>query len=135
MTYYLDTSAAVKLIKTEEETPALVAFLRSATKQQGNGSLISADLLHTELIATVTRAGVPIGEAIRVLGGVYLLRLSPQICEMAGIIAGQQGLRSLDALHLAVALSQRGRLTAVITYDRRLAEAAEGLGLAVVAPR
>jgi uncharacterized protein len=134
MTYYLDASAAVKLVKPEWETPALVDFLSGAAQRQGDLSLVSADLLQTELISAVTRAGLPVSEAIRVLSGLYLLRLSPQICETAGFLAGESGVRSLDALHLATALSQRSRLTALITYDQRLAEAARHLGLAVDSP-
>lgn len=135
MTHYLDSSAAVKLVKSEDETPALLDFLSGATQGKGAFSLVSADLLQTEVIAVVTRAGLPISEAIRVLSGVYLLRLSPQICETAGVLAGEHGVRSLDALHLATAVSQRARLSGVITYDQRLAEAASNLGFAVESPR
>jgi predicted nucleic acid-binding protein len=44
-------------------------------------------------------------------------------------------LRSLDALHLATALEIRDELDGLVTYDGRMAAAAEGLGLAVLAPR
>lgn len=44
------------------------------------------------------------------------------------------GLRSLDALHLATALSVRDDIGAFVTYDERLAEAAEAHGLPVVGP-
>jgi uncharacterized protein len=43
-------------------------------------------------------------------------------------------LRSLDALHLATALEIGDELGAVVTYDARIAGAAESLGLAVLAP-
>jgi uncharacterized protein len=43
-------------------------------------------------------------------------------------------LRSLDALHLASALEIGDELGAVVTYDARMAGAAESLGLAVLAP-
>lgn len=42
-------------------------------------------------------------------------------------------LRSLDALHVATALSV-GRLDGLVAYDRRLLEAAESQGLAVLHP-
>lgn len=41
-------------------------------------------------------------------------------------------LRSLDALHLAVAV--RLEVDVLATYDDRMRQAAEGLGLTVVAP-
>ena len=44
-------------------------------------------------------------------------------------------LRSLDALHLATALSVRDDIGVMLTYDRRLAEAAQDQGLRVAAPR
>jgi len=43
-------------------------------------------------------------------------------------------LRSLDALHLASALSIAADLTAFIAYDRLLATAAEAAGLPTVQP-
>lgn len=44
-------------------------------------------------------------------------------------------LRSLDAIHLATAHSVFGsRLTAFITYDKRLLTAAEQVGLPVASP-
>lgn len=42
--------------------------------------------------------------------------------------------RSLDAIHLAAALSLGHTLTALVTYDRRMIEAASALGLPVIAP-
>jgi uncharacterized protein len=43
-------------------------------------------------------------------------------------------LRSLDAIHLATALSVREDLGAFFTYDKRLAEAAADHGLKVIQP-
>ena len=43
-------------------------------------------------------------------------------------------LRTLDAIHLAAAMTGPD-LRAIVTYDRRLADAAATAGLAVVAPR
>ncbi|MFF1413514.1 hypothetical protein ACFVX6_27665 [Streptomyces sp. NPDC058289] len=42
--------------------------------------------------------------------------------------------RSLDAVHLAPALSIGERLTSFVTYDKRLADAARDAGLIVDAP-
>jgi predicted nucleic acid-binding protein len=44
-------------------------------------------------------------------------------------------LRSLDAIHLAAARTLGDELTAVITYDERMAAAAGVLGLVAVSPR
>jgi uncharacterized protein len=42
--------------------------------------------------------------------------------------------RSLDAVHLAMALHIRDQLTAFVAYDSRLADAARAAGLPVAAP-
>ena len=47
---------------------------------------------------------------------------------------GSPSLRSLDAIHLATALSLGDDLGAFCCYDRRLASEAEAVGLAVLAP-
>ena len=44
-------------------------------------------------------------------------------------------LRSLDALHLAAAMTYANELDPVVTYDRRLAVAAEHHRVTVIAPR
>lgn len=134
MTYYLDTSAAVKLVKREPETTALAGFIRNASKQGGKRALVSSDILKTELMATVLRAGMEPQAAIRATNALYLLRLSPQMCESAGMLAGGLGIRSVDALHLAAAVSVRESLAGVITYDLRMAEAATRLGFPVESP-
>ena len=43
-------------------------------------------------------------------------------------------LRSLDALHLASALELADDVDSMLTYDHRLGDAAEALGLTVIAP-
>ena len=134
MTYYLDSSAAVKLVKPEAESVALSKFIRGIASEPTGGALIAGDILRTELIAAVLRAGLPRSAAMAVLDGVHLLRLTGSVCDTAGDLAGEQGLRSLDALHLAAALSARGILRGVITYDLRFAEAATSLGLRVESP-
>jgi predicted nucleic acid-binding protein len=134
MTFYLDASAAVKLVTPEEETPGLLKFLGLEEGNFQPGRLISSDLLRTELIGIVLRAGLSTAVGLRVLDAVVLFRLSPQICEAAGTLFGKLDIRSLDALHLATAVSQRFQLSGVLTYDRKLAAAAESLGLRVESP-
>jgi predicted nucleic acid-binding protein len=58
--------------------------------------------------------------------GRHVRRARPQLSEPI--------LRSLDALHLASALSIATDLTAFIAYDRRLAAAAAAAGLPTVQP-
>ena len=44
------------------------------------------------------------------------------------------GVRSLDALHIASAETLGPELTSLVTYDKRMAEAARSSGLPVVMP-
>ncbi len=46
----------------------------------------------------------------------------------------QPFLRTLDAIHLAAAMSMRRSLSAFVTYDKKLAAAAQEVGLPVMAP-
>jgi uncharacterized protein len=59
--------------------------------------------------------------------------LTRDLLERAGEL-GPPPLRSLDAIHLASALSIGAELTAFVAYDRRLQAAAEAERLPVVAP-
>ena len=67
------------------------------------------------------------------ISGVDLIRLTSDICQVAAHL-DPAIMRSLDAAHVATALSVGDELEGVITYDRRLAEACGELGLDVVTP-
>ena len=72
-------------------------------------------------------------QARAVLDAVTLLEVSTAIFEEAGRL-DPVIVRSLDAVHLAAALSLGDDLDAIVTYDDRLAEAARANGIAVAAP-
>ncbi len=59
--------------------------------------------------------------------------LTPAICEQAGRLDPPE-LGSLDALHLAAALSLRDDLEGLVTHNERQGQAAAALGVPVVAP-
>jgi predicted nucleic acid-binding protein len=75
-----------------------------------------------------------VGEAKRQLASIHLVRLDDQLLERAAEL-DPVSMRSLDAIHLAAALGVGDELAAVVTYDARMSEAAQALGLPVVAPR
>lgn len=125
---YLDSSALVKLVVAEQESPALARYLgRRAVR-------VSSALARVE----VTRAVRAHGEAAlvragQVLGAVDLLGLDDPLLEVAASLDGTH-LRSLDAIHLAAALALGDDLAQLVTYDHRMADHAAALGLDVVAP-
>jgi len=126
---YLDTSAAVKLLMTERESPALRRWLRRRPARA------SAALLRVELVRVVRRAGVPrlIPEARKLLAGVHLIRLDDALLDRAADLDPTE-LRSLDSIHLAAAASLGGDQAAVVSYDDRLLAAATALGLPTATP-
>jgi uncharacterized protein len=68
-----------------------------------------------------------------VLEALYLLDITPVILDAAAAL-DPPSLRSLDAIHVATALSIGEPRLDVITYDTRCADAARAHGLTVVSP-
>ena len=129
MAFYLDTAALVKLVVAEQETPALRAWLGVADRDP-----VSCDLARTELMRAVRRAASDrVVQARAVLDALTLLEVTTAVFEEAGRL-NPAGVRSLDAIHLAAALSLGDDLEGLVTYDERLADAARANGVAVVAP-
>ena len=126
---YLDSSALVKLVVREPESAALRAFLQGVPRR------VSCALARVEVIRAVRPHGESaVSRARRLLDRVDVLGLDDELLDAAADLDGAS-LRSLDAIHLAAARELTGRLAAVVTYDGRMAAAARGLDLAVVAPR
>jgi predicted nucleic acid-binding protein len=124
---YVDSSAIVKLVVREPESAALATYLRRKTG-------VSSALARVEVERACRIASREAGErAIEVLRRFDLLRLSERVLSAAGSLEPSE-LRSLDAIHLATAAQLGASLTAVVTYDVRMAEAARAQGIRVVAP-
>jgi len=128
--WYLDTSAAAKLLVDEPESGALVALLERAVDV--GDDLGSSRLLETELRRLATRLSVPQEHVTLVLERLDLLLPDDTVFRDAGLLPGAS-LRSLDALHVAAAL--RWAADTVVTYDDRQALACRAVGLGVEAPR
>lgn len=127
---YLDSSAIVKLVSREPETGALFRFLQNWPDR------ISSVLARVEVLRALRRARVTaaeFGRGQRVLERVGLVRIDAEILTLAASVEPLD-LRTLDAIHLATALSLRDELAAIVTYDRRLAEAAASVRISVWAP-
>jgi predicted nucleic acid-binding protein len=125
---YLDSSAIVKLAVLEVESRALRQYLRR------KAPLVTSALARTE----VARALSPFGAAALargedVLSRLDVARVNDRILRNAGAMIPAE-LRSLDAIHLATAVALGADLARVCTYDERMADAAAGLGITVVAP-
>ncbi len=126
---YVDTSALVKLVVAEPETRALENHLAQ------RAGLVCSALGATELTRACRRAlskkQLPQGEAVP--GVVVMIDVPPAILARAAELAPRE-LRTLDAIHLATALSAGDMSLDFITYDARLAKAARAHGFTVHAP-
>ena len=126
---YIDASAFIKLFAFEPESKAVETAIDEEWP-----NLVASEILAVEAFRAALRIG---GEApaqvTRLLRRVILLPLSPGKREAAYRV-GPPELRALDAIHLATALSQEARASAIFTYDTRLAQASADAGLPVLAP-
>jgi predicted nucleic acid-binding protein len=95
---------------------------------------VSSALLGVEAVRACARYGERYAEEARSwLADVALLPLNDVLLDQATALR-PAGLRSLDAIHLATALSIREEIGAFLTYDERLAAAASTHDLHVVQP-
>ena len=124
---YLDSSAIVKLVVSEPETAELVQALHT------DPEVVSSHIAWTEVVIATRRAGRSAARAERILDGIALVPIDDAILREAATL-GPKDLRTLDAIHLATALSLRPDVETVITYNVRQAHAASALGLEVLTP-
>ena len=127
---YLDSSALMKLVRREDETEALRAWLELRLEQP----VVTSELGRVEILRAARRVGGEVlAEARAVVGDLDLVPLDRAVQDIASDL-GDPLLRTLDALHLASALLLGQALTAFVAYDRRLAGGAEAAGLVVATP-
>jgi len=123
---YLDASAIVKLVVDEVESPVLLHWYveveRAVTSRVGvietRRAIRRREHDEVRLAAVIDRLGV--------------YEFDSDIDQRASSIMPLI-LRTLDAIHVATALSIPG-LGSFVTYDDRLADAARNVGLPVVRP-
>lgn len=125
---YLDSSALVKLVVAEPESEALQRFLRSRRIR------VTSSLAKVEVRRAVRLQGKPADDrATRILARIRLLTIDNSLLDAAAAL-DPRVLRSLDAIHLASAMELGDDLDCVVTYDRRMSDAAHVLGVVVRAP-
>jgi predicted nucleic acid-binding protein len=125
---YLDTSAFVKLVRSEPESPALRRALAGS-------ELLSSALLTVEGRRAARRYGELAAErAHAALVAITLVPLDEPILQTAAELDPAE-LRSLDALHLATIVNLGEAIERLYCYDSRLGDAALALGIEVAQPR
>jgi uncharacterized protein len=118
---YLDSSAIVKLVLREPESHALFEWLTTRAER------ISSAVARVELWRALRRSRSSGPTVWRRLGDVLdriaLVPIDRAVIDAAGELDPRE-LRTLDAIHLATALSLGADLAGLVTYDERLAAAA-----------
>lgn len=125
---YLDASAFVKLVVEEPGSGELAEYL-------GRWPLrVSSSLLAVEGVRACARVDEQAADrAERMLSDVTLIPAGPELLGQAARL-GPAPLRSLDAIHLATALSLGGQVGTFLAYDRRLLDAARARSIPVARP-
>jgi predicted nucleic acid-binding protein len=126
--WYVDSSALVKTVVAEPESGALASWLDPSAR------LVSCDLIRVETIRAVRMsAPTAVERARRAVAALTLIRIDRELCDLAAGLR-PEWLRSLDAIHLAAALTVGPALTGIVTYDRRMTDAARVVGVRVESP-
>ena len=126
---YLDASAFVKLAVREPDHEVLQAALDPWR------FWVSSALLEVEASLAARRRAPGAAAVTRtLLATVELIDIDADTRRAAADLP-DPGLRALDAIHLATALSLGDRCGAFFAYDERLIAAARAHGLSVTVPR
>lgn len=138
MRYYLDTSALAKLLVAEDGTDVVFRVLESG------GDLATGRIAYPEIRATLAAAlrSSRIDEAAHAAARTTLddlvwpelgvVEVTATLAQGAGDLAERHALRGFEAIHLAAALEVAGQDLVVVTWDRRLWDAARSEGIAVL---
>jgi uncharacterized protein len=127
---YLDSSALVKLARTEPETAALASWLAERSDQP----LVSSALHRAEVPRAVWQAEPgALPRSYKVIKRIAKVALSAAVLDDSATLP-PQSLTAAQAIHLASALAVKRDLTAFVTYDESLLAAAGEAGLPVASP-
>ncbi|TNC27635.1 PIN domain-containing protein [Amycolatopsis alkalitolerans] len=124
---YLDASSLVTFVVRRRHAEALDAFL-SAHEDTTYTSTIG----FVETVRTCDQIGSFPNLMATLLRDHNEIKVTDAIRDAAARAPGAR--RSLDAVHVASAEQLGSELTALVTYDSRMAEAARKAGLAVTMP-
>ena len=127
MIVYVDASVLVTLIKREGSSDSVIEYLDDLVED--DHPLVAGQLVETEMRRVANRFDADQSSVPAVLERVNLVDQTPADFRQAGILQARH-LGTLDALHLATAI--RTRATAMLTFDQRLAEASEAVGIPVL---
>jgi len=127
LSWYLDSSAILKLILAETESKALVNFLSEET--------ITSTISRVEVIRTLNRMyPLSVIKGKEILSNFLLTPMNPAILSSAENFPESITLRSLDAIQVATVIFLDKSVEGVVTYDKQMIKNAKELGIKVASP-
>ncbi|MBC7463553.1 MAG: type II toxin-antitoxin system VapC family toxin [Actinobacteria bacterium] len=127
MSWYLDSSAILKLVFKEPLSKALRSALSSAP--------ISSTLARIEVMRVVQRTNPKdLVTARNAFAKLTFIPINESVIRIAENFPDAPTLRSLDAIHIASALLVQSSIEGLITYDTNMAITAQEFGLKVLSP-
>ena len=124
---YLDASALVTMVVERRHADALRRFLDDHAIPTGT-SVVGL----VETVRACDQVGTYPGLLAKLVKEHREITVTKSIRDLAANLAGP--VKALDALHIASAEQLGPELTALVTYDRRMAEVARQRGLPVQMP-
>lgn len=128
---YLDSSALVRLVVAEAETPQLVDYLRKHSRSP----YVYSSLSHWEVVTAVQHIGPQaVSQAMTLLNNASLVEIqaSGTILREAQKLVGENTWPG--AIHLASVMSVRPSIMAVASYDPTLLALVAQNGIPVITP-
>lgn len=125
---YFDSSALINLVVERDPVEDLIEFIDGHSKTPMGTSTIG----FTETVRGAAEHGQYPTLMAELEANFSELALTEEIRDLAAHLPGW--IRTLDALHVATALSIGDYLTVLISYDRRMLAIAKEQGLPVASP-
>lgn len=125
--WYLDTSALLKLIINEKESPALRKIVGDSDVTSNFTRLEVARTLKPNSAKAKKDAGT-------IFNFIAQVPVDAEIIVQAELIIEASELKAADAIHVASAMRLGRLIEGIITYDKQMASAASRLGIRVLAP-
>ena len=127
MSWYIDSSAILKLIFTEKETAELDKVM--------SNKMVTSTLTRVEVKRAVGRINAEkLVVANEVLEQIQFTELDSQTLQLAEAFTPEITLRTLDAIHVASFLRITDAVKGIITYDKQMIANAAVMGIKVLSP-
>ena len=127
MSWYLDSSAILKLIFTEKETAELDKVM--------SNEMVTSTLTRVEVKRAVSRINPQmLAVANDVLEQIQYIELDSHTLHLAEAFTPDITLRTLDAIHVASVLRISDAVMGIISYDKQMVTNARNMGIKVLSP-